>query len=144
MVAVEESGHGSKHIPENAAESEECMPETAKVNDAAELPKGRNLQVKTVLLGEASVGKSSFVAKFIRGQRLHTEPTIGAAFFTQRLEIQGNTVKYDIWDTAGQERFHSLTPMYYRNAKAVIIAYDITKAVRLDIHVVANMTVIVI
>jgi GTPase SAR1 family protein len=30
---------------------------------------------------------------------------------------------------AGQERFHSLAPMYYRNAQAAVIVYDVTKAV---------------
>lgn len=35
-------------------------------------------------------------------------------------------------DTAGQERFHSLAPMYYRNAQAAVVVYDITKATSLD------------
>lgn len=86
-------------------------------------------QTKVVLIGEASVGKSCFVSRFLKGQGEKSEPTIGAAFFTQKVELDGNVIKYDIWDTAGQERFHSLTPMYYRNATAVIIAYDITKSV---------------
>ena len=32
-----------------------------------------------------------------------------------------------IWDTAGQERFRSMAPMYYRNAKAAILVFDVTK-----------------
>jgi GTPase SAR1 family protein len=30
------------------------------------------------------------------------------------------------WDTAGEEKFRAVTPMYYRNASAVVIVYDIT------------------
>ncbi|XP_020965042.1 ras-related protein RHN1-like isoform X3 [Arachis ipaensis] len=53
------------------------------------------------------------------------ESTIGAAFFTQVLSLNEATIKFDIWDTAGQERYHSLAPMYYRSAAAVIVVYDI-------------------
>ena len=42
------------------------------------------------------------------------------------MEIDGQTVKFEIWDTAGQERYHSLAPMYFRGAKAAIVVYDIT------------------
>lgn len=31
-----------------------------------------------------------------------------------------------MWDTAGQERFRSLVPMYYRNADAVAIIFDVS------------------
>jgi GTPase SAR1 family protein len=30
------------------------------------------------------------------------------------------------------ERFHSLAPMYYRNAQAAVVVYDITKATSLE------------
>ena len=33
-------------------------------------------------------------------------------------------MKLQIWDTAGEEKFRSLTPMYYKNAQAVILVYD--------------------
>jgi Ras-related protein Rab-5C len=57
------------------------------------------------------------------------ESTIGAAFFSQTLAVNDETVKFEIWDTAGQERYHSLAPMYYRGAAAAIVVYDITNAV---------------
>jgi hypothetical protein len=36
------------------------------------------------------------------------EPTIGAAFLTQKCRLEDRILRYEIWDTAGQERFHSL------------------------------------
>jgi small GTP-binding protein len=36
------------------------------------------------------------------------------------------TVELQVWDTAGQERFRSMAPIYYRNAVAAIIVYDVT------------------
>ncbi|KAI5957152.1 VPS21 [Candida jiufengensis] len=84
--------------------------------------------VKLVLLGEAAVGKSSLVLRFVSNDfQENKEPTIGAAFLTQKCTIGEKTIKYEIWDTAGQERFASLAPMYYRNAQAAVVVYDITK-----------------
>ncbi|KAJ1864666.1 Vacuolar protein sorting-associated protein 21 [Coemansia sp. RSA 989] len=55
-----------------------------------------------------------------------------AAFMTQKVRLDDSVLKLDIWDTAGQERFHSLAPMYYRNAQAALVVYDITRASSLD------------
>ncbi|KAJ2765634.1 Vacuolar protein sorting-associated protein 21, partial [Coemansia linderi] len=54
------------------------------------------------------------------------------AFLTQKVRLDDSVLKLDIWDTAGQERFHSLAPMYYRNAQAAVVVYDITRASSLD------------
>lgn len=43
--------------------------------------------------------------------------------------IEDKVIKFEIWDTAGQERFRSLSPMYYRNAQAAVVVYDVTKSV---------------
>lgn len=84
--------------------------------------------VKLVLLGEAAVGKSSLVLRFVSNDfQENKEPTIGAAFLTQKCTVADRQIKYEIWDTAGQERFAALAPMYYRNAQAALVVYDITK-----------------
>ncbi|OCK78614.1 ras family protein [Lepidopterella palustris CBS 459.81] len=95
---------------------------------AASAPKPSS-SVKLVLLGEAAVGKSSLVMRFVNNDfQENKEPTIGAAFLTQKCNLPTRTIKFEIWDTAGQERFASLAPMYYRNAQAALVVYDITKA----------------
>lgn len=84
--------------------------------------------VKLVLLGEAAVGKSSLVLRFVSNDfQENKEPTIGAAFLTQRCTIGEKTIKFEIWDTAGQERFANLAGLYYRNAQAALVVYDVTK-----------------
>lgn len=98
-------------------------------------PTKQTISVKLVLLGEAAVGKSSLVLRFVSNEfQENKEPTIGAAFLTQKCPLPPNAnggsrsvVKFEIWDTAGQERFASLAPMYYRNAQAAVVVYDIFK-----------------
>ena len=36
-------------------------------------------------------------------------------------------MKLQLWDTAGEEKYKSLTSVYYRNAHAVIILFDLTR-----------------
>ncbi|KAF7310741.1 hypothetical protein HMN09_00617100 [Mycena chlorophos] len=112
----------------------------------------KSVQVKLVLLGEAAVGKSSVVLRFVSNEfQANKEPTIGAAFLTQKCRLEDRVLRYEIWDTAGQERFHSLAvrrisifrsaklttlppikPMYYRNAQAAVVVFDVTKASSLE------------
>eukprot|EP00388_Colpodella_angusta_P012256 GDKJ01031110.1.p1 GENE.GDKJ01031110.1~~GDKJ01031110.1.p1 ORF type:complete len:194 (-),score=36.88 GDKJ01031110.1:194-775(-) len=82
---------------------------------------------KVVLLGEASVGKSCIALRFCRDEfNEKLDPTIGAAFLTQSIDLGNALVKFDIWDTAGQERYRSLTQIYYRGAAAALIVFDLS------------------
>ena len=83
---------------------------------------------KVVLLGDASVGKSSIVHRYVNNDFYEMqESTIGAAFFTKSHQISDKTsILLEIWDTAGQERYHGLAPMYYRGAHLVLVVFDVT------------------
>jgi len=90
-------------------------------------PNTKTLNFKLVLLGDAAVGKSSCVERFVKNEFFEfQQPTIGAAFLTQTVALDDYIVKFEIWDTAGQERYRSLAPMYYRGAAAALVVYDIT------------------
>ena len=86
-----------------------------------------NRGVKTIMAGDAGVGKTSIVHRvstdiFPR----ETSSTIGASFNIKRKEINGDTVKLEIWDTGGQERYRSLVPMYIRDSLVIVLCYDIS------------------
>ena len=88
--------------------------------------------VKLVLLGDAGVGKSCIVSRFVKGSfDAKMETTVGAAYQTKTLAastLSGleEATKFQIWDTAGQERFRSLAAMYYRGTQAAGVVYDVT------------------
>jgi Ras-related protein Rab-5C len=85
------------------------------------------IHFKCVLLGNSGVGKSCLTLRFVRDEYSEgQETTIGAAFLTKNVFLEDANVRIEIWDTAGQERYRSIAPMYYRQAQAGIIVFDIT------------------
>ncbi|KAK3716097.1 hypothetical protein QZH41_019634 [Actinostola sp. cb2023] len=89
-----------------------------------------NKRLPSTLFQDAGVGKSCLVHRFVSDIfNPSSPPTIGAAFMTKMMLIGESAYKFNIWDTAGQERFKSLAPLYYRDAAAAILVYDITSDV---------------
>lgn len=85
------------------------------------------IQAKVTVLGNANVGKSSLIQRFISDEFLdHHEPTIGATFLSRLMEFGRVNIKLNIWDTAGQERYNSLAASYARDSRACLLIYDIT------------------
>ena len=84
---------------------------------------------KIVLIGESGVGKTSIISQFI--DQTFTEDiqaSTGGAFSSIALNLStGKELKFDIWDTAGQERYRSLTKLFYKDANAAVLVYDITR-----------------
>lgn len=89
--------------------------------------------IKLVLLGDSGVGKTSIVSQYVSGKCSDSvKPTIGAAFVTKEINMEGKQIELLIWDTAGQEVYRGLAPMYYRSALIAIIVYDVTRAQSFD------------
>lgn len=86
--------------------------------------------VKLLLIGNSSVGKSSLLLRFSDETWLpedEASATIGVDFRVHRLTLRnGKQVKLSIWDTAGQERFRTITASYYRGAQGVVLVYDVS------------------
>lgn len=87
----------------------------------------KRIKTKIVLLGDTSVGKTSLAHRFQKDEMpQNVTSTLGAQFITVTLPDEHAELQFDIWDTAGQERFKSLGSLYYRNAKAALVVYDIS------------------
>mmetsp|Transcript_59836 Transcript_59836/g.125046 ORF Transcript_59836/g.125046 Transcript_59836/m.125046 type:complete len:208 (+) Transcript_59836:2933-3556(+) len=80
---------------------------------------------KIVLLGDAGVGKSSLITKFVDGA------FTGRSVWNVGVELRtiiasGESIQLQIWNTAGQERFRSVAPSFYSGARGLMVVYDIT------------------
>ena len=85
--------------------------------------------VKVVLLGESGVGKTSIITQFTTNQFNPRCPTSVSAQFTSKIvkfPQFDKSIKFDIWDTVGQEKYRSLAKIFYKDAKIIILVYDIT------------------
>lgn len=86
------------------------------------------IKLKFVLLGDMAVGKTSFMIQYNNKKFFnYLDSTIGAAFSTKVIKKNNKNIKLEFWDTAGQERYKSLVSMYYKNADAALVIYDINK-----------------
>mmetsp|Transcript_91233 Transcript_91233/g.142435 ORF Transcript_91233/g.142435 Transcript_91233/m.142435 type:complete len:216 (+) Transcript_91233:98-745(+) len=84
---------------------------------------------KIVFVGDATVGKSHLLSRYVKGT-LPKAPTatIGVEFATRTIPLAiGGTVKAQIWDTAGQERYRAITSSHYRRAVGALLVYDVTR-----------------
>ena len=86
------------------------------------------IEFKIILIGNASVGKTSIFNKFTTGDfsKIY-KSTIAAEFKSKLLKVNKNLwAKLVIWDTCGTENYRSLTRQYYRGADGAIVIFDLT------------------
>ena len=89
---------------------------------------------KVVLVGESGVGKTSIITQFIDQEfQADQQSTTGGTFSTKTVICDnGRTLKFEIWDTAGQERYRALAKMFYKDANAAVLVYDVTRQASFD------------
>ncbi|XP_036603033.1 ras-related protein Rab-42 [Trichosurus vulpecula] len=94
------------------------------------------LQLRILLLGDAGVGKTSLLQRYVeRDFRADAPPssTVGVEFYCRMLELaSGPRVKLQLWDTAGEERYRSITRSFYRNTVGVLLVFDVTNRKSFD------------
>ena len=89
---------------------------------------------KIVLIGESGVGKTSIISRYINNSfDLQVLTSSSAQFISKIIYLTDEiSLKFDIWDTAGQEKFRSLAKIFYKDAKVIILVYDITNKASFD------------
>ncbi|KAH9051649.1 P-loop containing nucleoside triphosphate hydrolase protein [Lactarius deliciosus] len=85
------------------------------------------INVKLLMLGHGSVGKSSLLLRFTDQQwlpELEATATIGVDTWSHKLDVKGRRVNLTVWDTPGVERFRALTSSYYRGTQGILLGKD--------------------
>lgn len=99
-----------------------------KVREKADDIVVKDREYKVVMLGEASVGKTSLVQRYVNNTfNEASDSTIGASYRSKRVETDCGIIKLCLWDTAGQERYSGLMPMYYRGSNVAYVVFDLSR-----------------
>ena len=82
---------------------------------------------KIVFAGDSGVGKTSIIRRFVNGEYENNGavPTVNVDFSSKIFIVDNQEVRLQLWDTAGQEAYRSISKSYFRNAKAIILVYDV-------------------
>jgi len=88
---------------------------------------------KIMMLGDASVGKTSLTMRYISGYFMEDlKLTIGVDFYSKTTSFKDKKVKLQIWDFGGEERFRFLLSQYSKGANGAFFLFDITNQTSLD------------
>lgn len=88
--------------------------------------KEKPVVIKTIVIGDAFVGKTSLLTKYTTGKMELPITNIGAEFFSKTISVYGVQLKLQLWDTAGKEHFGELPRMYYRGADIILLCFDLS------------------
>jgi small GTP-binding protein len=86
--------------------------------------KGRT-DIKILLLGDSSTGKTSFSNLWINNKfNEETKPTIIPEFSFKMYNYKGNNYKVQMWDLGGQDKSIYTTKVFSKGAHGCLILYD--------------------
>ena len=85
-----------------------------------------NYLFKVVFVGDAGVGKTQIINKFVKNKFSNDyNPTIGLDFYSKTINSNGKIIKLQLWDTAGQEKFRAITRTYYKSGHLIVFVYAV-------------------
>ena len=90
--------------------------------------------MKVLVVGEMGTGKTSLIRHYVQGYFSEFyKTTIGVDFANKDIEWEDNsTVSLQLWDIAGQERYGNMTRVYYQEASAALVVFDVTRNTSLE------------
>jgi small GTP-binding protein len=83
--------------------------------------------LKIVVVGDAAVGKTCLLLRFVRDEwDPDSQSTLGVEFLAKVVNTDNHRIQLQLWDTAGQEIFRAVTRGYYRGSAGALIVFDLT------------------
>ena len=81
---------------------------------------------KVVFVGDAAVGKTQIIKKFVNNSFSDEYlTTMGLDFYEKIINSNEKKIKLVLWDSAGQEKFRVMMQNYYENAHLIVFVYAV-------------------
>ena len=87
---------------------------------------------KIIMVGNASVGKSTFLVRYIDNVFNPQVATVGLDYRLKKVKKNGENFNLELWDSAGQERYRTIVFSYFKHSKAACVVFDITNPKSLE------------
>ena len=90
---------------------------------------------KICIVGDSEVGKTTILNQYLKRRFVRdAQRTIGSNFFVKYVKIPEvkSMVTLQFWDLAGQPRFRWVRYAFYKGAKGIVYAFDLTRKDTLD------------
>ncbi|MHA1509977.1 MAG: Rab family GTPase [Promethearchaeota archaeon] len=90
---------------------------------------------KICIVGDSEVGKTTILNQYLKRRFVpDAQRTIGSNFFVKYVKVPEieRLVTLQFWDLAGQPRFRWVRYAFYKGAKGIVYAFDLTRKNTLD------------
>eukprot|EP00736_Rhodelphis_marinus_P008573 Rmarinus@m.2946 len=90
--------------------------------------KKSSVALKVGMLGDAQIGKTSLMVKYVEGTFDEDYiQTLGVNFMEKTVSIRSHDITFCIWDLGGQPEFQSMLPLVCNDAVAVLFMFDLSR-----------------
>ncbi len=97
-------------------------------NTAAGACGKNNVVVKVGMVGDATVGKTTLMVKYVEN-KFDEEyiMTLGVNFMEKTITLRNTEITFSIWDLGGQREFLSMLPLVCNDAIAILFMFDLSR-----------------
>ncbi|GMM45189.1 Ras family GTPase [Pichia kluyveri] len=87
-----------------------------------------NITLKVGLIGDAQVGKTSLMVKYVENcfDEVYTQ-TLGVNFMERTINIKNTEITFSIWDLGGESEFTNMLPLVATDAVAILFMFDLSR-----------------
>ena len=86
--------------------------------------KDSKVVIKVGMVGDAQIGKTSLMVKYVEGKFDEDYiQTLGVNFMEKTIRIKKTNITFSIWDLGGQREFISMLPLVCNDAVAILCEF---------------------